>query len=82
MIIHLIGLTQEEAEASIDYHGEIGVCSRQDCHESTEAMLLFKRPGSPWLQDIIATAACTAHHSDLKAMINEVSHPAKIQVIP
>lgn len=71
-IIHLIGMTEEEAEACIEEHGLLPNCSQNKCTNQAVLHLLFKKPGSGFAQDVSAMAACKEHKAKLEELIKNV----------
>lgn len=71
--IHTIGLTEEEANASLDEHGEMRKCASKGCPKASVMMLIIKKPGSGWGENISSTAACAACASGLERIIAKTS---------
>lgn len=79
--IHTIGLTEEEANASLDEHGEIDQCSLRGCSGSSVIMLIVKKPGSGWGENISSLAGCSVHLPRIEAMILKMSIPIHTDLI-
>jgi hypothetical protein len=74
MIIYLIGLTTEEAQASIDYLKESQVCGWQkNCPHPAKASLFFRHPGKNPITNAAALVVCAEHRQELKSMIHMVN---------
>jgi hypothetical protein len=76
MIIHLVGVTEEEAQASLDEHGEVETCSWKKCSEPTETMLIVKKPGNDWGQNIGSMGACATHRQELETLVKKITTPS------
>ena len=67
MRIHLFGVAQDEAEASLDVHSELESCWHLDCRgkaSPVEAIALIRRPGGG-PGDILAMACCEEHEDEV-----------------
>jgi len=73
LMIHLIGLTESEATGSLAEHGEQTHCMTADCEAPSVMMLIFKKPGSAWGQNVTSTAACSRHRKELEQIISRVT---------
>jgi hypothetical protein len=73
VIIHLVGPTEEEANASMDEYGDPDTCSQGACSESAVVALIIKKPGSGWGQDIHTAAACEEHKPELLAVLKDIT---------
>lgn len=72
---HLIGLTEDEARASIAEHGDPSHCSFKGCRETQLAIILIiKKPGSGWGENISSACACQEHAAGLQQILDEVVH--------
>jgi len=67
--IHLIGLTEAEANACLDEHGVIETCTWDNCSGSTVVQLMFKKPDAGFAQEVKSLAACVEHKPALEKMI-------------
>lgn len=69
---HLFGVSEDEAEASIDEHGE-GRCAwavrGKPCGRSPVLGLIMKPPGAAWGQGLKTTQACRKHAPGLREII-------------
>lgn len=76
LTIHAIGMTEDEADASLDHHGEPQEYSFRGCDRTPPStLLLFKRPGASWGQDIKMVAACPTHADELDSFRRQCSTP-------
>lgn len=73
MIYHLIGLTEAEAHASIDEHGDPETCFWKGCDQPAVVAIIGKKPGSGWGQNLATTAACTGHKPELIRILKKVT---------
>lgn len=61
-VYYLLGLSQKEANASLNEHGEPFFCSvKGGCTGHASCVVLIKRPGAAWGQDISSISACDDH---------------------
>jgi hypothetical protein len=75
--VHLIGLSEDEARAALEHHGNLDGCILvKDCDKRTVKQLLFKRPGAGWGHDISAVSACLEHEAELDTLIETHSFPS------
>lgn len=65
MRIHLFGVAQDEAQASLDEHGHPAGCWYDGCELPAVAVAMFRRdPAAGW-GSIDATAVCDEHEDNL-----------------
>lgn len=61
LTLHLIGVTQSEAIASLNNWGEPKVCAYDDCSAKPTMLFVFKKAGSAWGRNVRVVASCKEH---------------------
>lgn len=74
MQIHLFNVTTEEAEASLEEHGQ-PVCTHKGCEDEAVLACLLKPPSAGWGQQISCCAACEQHLDNLLGIIEDAGSP-------
>lgn len=64
MKVHLFNVSQDEAETSLEHHGD-PVCGSRNCGAEAVLAVLIKPPNAKWGQQISCSAACAKHRAEI-----------------